>query len=405
MAVFKYKALTADGENLSGVVEAFDEFEAVDRLRERGYVVSQIKQAQSGGESILTRDLMENAPFKEKSLALLCSQFAILLNAGLPVVRTVEIIADQTADKRLKKLLLEVAKDVAAGHALADSFEDKAKGRLPATFLETLRAGEESGSLEPSFRKLQSYYDNSWQVKSKVRSAMIYPIFLCVMSVAVIAIVLNVAMPVFMDMFQAAEAALPLPTQILMSISAFMSRWWYLILVGVIVLVLALRAWGKTEKGATWFARTQLSLPALGRVAEMKGASQFTNTMSAMLTAGLPMVRAVAVTARVLDNHYLARRLETAVGGLTEGRRLGDCLTDCGCFPELMVEMAAVGEESGSLEETLDTIGAYYTTEVAEASKKALSILQPAITVAMGIVIGFIVISLYLPMFTVYSYM
>lgn len=406
MPTFKYKAVSRDGAAVNGVVEAFDEFEAVAAIKESCPIVTSIKEVESreAGESLLTRDILPKK-ISLKALSLLCSQFAIILNAGLPVARAVALIQAQTGDKALRKLLGKVAEDVAGGHSLAQSFEHKGGKLLPPTFIETLRAGEDSGTLDAAFRKLATYYDKAAKVKAKVRSAMIYPIFLSVLAVVVVAFIMAVVMPKFVDFFDDLGAELPALTRGLMAFSDFCARFWWLIFMVIAALVIAFKVYANTEQGRLRFARLRLRMPLVGRVVRMTGASQLANTLSTLLTAGLPMVRAVASTARALDNYHLSQKLGSAVTGLESGRRLGDCLKECGCFPELLTEMAAVGEEAGSLEETLDTIGVYYDSEVELATNKALSMIQPAITIIMGIIIGVIVVALYLPMFSMYASM
>ncbi|WP_295579328.1 type II secretion system F family protein [uncultured Oscillibacter sp.] len=403
MPTFKYKAVSRDGGPVHGVIQAYDEFEAVDRIRETCSLVTSITQVADLPRT--SDDLFGPPKVPHKALALLCSQFAIILTAGLPVVRAVKLIEGQTADRNVKKLLSQVAEDVSAGYGLAQSFENKGGKMLPSTFIETIRAGEESGSLEASFQKLFTYYDKSAKVKARVRSAMIYPIFLSVLAALVVGIIMVFVMPVFADLFESMNAQLPALTLGLMAVSGFLAGHWWQIFLAVVAFILAFRFYNDTEQGGLRLSRLQLRLPALGRVAEMKGASQLANTLSTLLTSGLPMVQAVQTTARVLDSLWLGSRLALLVPALEEGRRLGACLRECGCFPELLCEMTAVGEETGSLEETLTTIGAYYDSEVEVASQRALSMLQPAITVVMGIIIGIIVIALYLPMFTMYDNM
>ena len=401
MATFKYRAVSRGGAPVNGVIDAYDEFEAVDRIKESCTVVTYIQEVQAG-TSLLQKEIY-TPKIKHKTLALLCSQFSIILAAGLPVVRAVKLIEGQTEDRTVKKLLGSVAEDVAAGYGLAQSFENKGSKLLPTTFIETVRAGEESGTLERSFQKLFQYYDKSHKIKSKVRSAMMYPAFLCVLAVAVVAVIMTVTMPTFTSMFMSMDIEMPFLTLCIINLSSFFSSNWLLVLAIIAILLLALKIWSGTEDGRLRLARLQLHLPALGKVARMKGASQLANTLSTLLTAGLPMIRCVAVTAKVLDNYQLSLRLGSIVPSLEEGRRLGECLRECQCFPDMLIEMTSMGEESGSLEETLDTIGAYYDSEVDVATTRALSMLEPAITVVMGIVIGIIVISLYLPMFSMYS--
>ena len=401
MAAFKYKAISRDGSPVNGVIEAYDEFEAVGKIKETCRIVTSISET-AGKEGLLERELFPTRA-SHKALSLLCSQFSIILSAGLPVVRAVELIAQQTTDKQLKKLLKQVSEDVAVGYSLAQSLENKGSKLLPATFIETLRAGEESGTLDLAFKKLHVYYDKSHKIRSKVRSAMMYPIFLSVLAVVVTAFIMGFTMPVFIEMFAGMDMELPLLTRILISISNFCGKFWPLILIVVLGLAFGIKFYSATEAGRLRMAKLRLRLPAVGRVSAMKGASQLANTMSTLLAAGLPVIRAVSATARSLDNYYLGTRLGAVVVGLEEGRPLGDCLEECGCFPDMLVEMAAVGDDSGSLEETLETISIYYDNEVTVATTRALGMIQPAVTVVMGLIIGLLVIALYLPMFTMYN--
>lgn len=400
MAVYKYRAISKDGASVHGIVEAYDEFEAIGIIKETCSVVTSVtpQRALPGGDI----EIFGPAKVSEKNLALLCSQFAITLKAGVPIARAVALIQEQATDKQIRELLSKVASDVSSGFALAQSFENKGGRILPTTFIETVRAGESSGTLEASFAKLHTYYDKAAKVKSKVKSAMMYPIFLSILAVIVIAIIMVFTMPTFVEMFESMNIEMPALTRGIIAVSNFFSHYWWLALIIVLAVVIGIKLYAKTESGSMLFARMALRLPAIGRMNRMKGASQFANTMSTLQTAGIPLVNSVSITARVLDNRFLGSRLSLLTPLLEEGRSLGDLMREDALFPSLLSEMAAMGEATGSLEETLTTIGEYYDVETQIASDRALSMLQPAITVVMGIVIGLIVIGLYLPMFTMY---
>lgn len=395
--MYQYKAISANGAEVTGVVEAYNQYEAVVKIKETCDVVLSIETVPIAGRK---------DPFaqkvKDKPLALMCSQFSIILGAGLPMVRAVELIAAQTDDATLKKILYDTAKDVTAGYSLAESLENKGPV-LPVTFLETVRAGEESGTLEASFRKLYEYYDKATRLRGKVASAMVYPAFLAAAAVIVMIVILTVAVPMFSSMFASMGAELPLITRVLIGLSGFFRTFGILLLILLLALILGLRLYARTEEGRLAFARLRLQLPLLGRVARMQGASQFANTMATLLSAGLPMVRAVTITGRVLSNYLLAQAVDGTVPGLEEGRRLGDCLSRADCFPSMLVEMTRVGEETGSLETTLQVVGAFYDNEAEMATGRVLSLLEPVITVVMAGVVMLILLSLYLPMFSMYS--
>ncbi len=401
MPKYQYHALARDRTKAVGVIDAYDEFAAVDAIRENFPIVTDIREI-TERSSVFTMEL-GSKKVDLKQLAILCSQFAIVLTAGMPIARAVRLMAIQCRDKKLKGLLEQVADDVGDGYSLADSFENKGGDRLPATFIETIRAGESSGTLEQSFLNLQGYFEKQAAVRAKVRSALAYPIFLLILAAVVIAIIMMVAMPVFEDVFADLGTEMPGITKIVIGIADFFASWWWLMLTLVLLLVIGAKLYSNTETGRLRFAKLRSDMPLVGEIVRMKASSQFAGTISTLLTAGLPLVNAVGVSARVLDNYYLGTKLAEAVPKLEEGRALYDCMQECECFPELLVEMTGTGEETGTLEGTLKTVGNYFDQEVNYATARAVGVLQPAILIVMGIAIGFVVIAMYVPMFTMYS--
>jgi len=401
MPKYQYHALAQDRTEAVGVVDAYDEFAAIDAIRESFPIVTDIREVRES-QSILTMEL-GSKKIDLKQLSILCSQFAIVLTAGMPIARAVRLMAIQCRDKKLKKLLDQVADDVGGGYSLADSFENKGGEQLPPTFIETIRAGEASGTLEQSFANLQGYFEKQAAVRAKVRSALAYPIFLLILAAAVIAIIMLVAMPVFIDTFDDLGTEMPLITRMVIGVANFFGKWWWLILGIILILVIGGKLYSNTETGRLRFAKLRSQMPLIGEIVRMKASSQFASTISTLLTAGLPLVNAVGVAARVLDNYYLGMKLAEAVPKLEEGRALYDAMTECESFPELLVEMTGTGEETGTLEGTLKTVGEYFDQEVNYSTSRAVGVLQPAILIVMGIAIGFVVIAMYLPMFTMYS--
>ena len=400
MTTYNYRARTADGAPVNGVVEAYSEFEAVEQIKRTCAIVEKITPVKPTKLSHV--DLNEPLWVTDKTLSLVSSQFAIMLRAGLSMTRVVELVAGQCSDKLMKRILGSVAADVAAGYSLAQSFDNHGQ-KLPTAFIETIRAGEESGTLESCFQRLKVYYEKSHKIKQKVRSAMIYPIFLLVLAAVVVGIVMVKLVPTMLEMFSNMGTDLPLPTRILMGTSHFFQHYWMFLVVGVCLAAVLCKLYAKTEDGALRLAKLRLRLPVLGRIAVMQGASQFSNTMSTLLASGLPATRCLTITGKIMDNLAVGRSVGSAVGAVESGRGLGDVLRDNPYLPSMLLEMTAVGEESGALEETLDTIGVYYDSEVEVASARALSMLEPMITIIMGLVIGFIIIAIYIPMFSMYG--
>ncbi|MEY8354660.1 type II secretion system F family protein [Lachnospiraceae bacterium 54-53] len=397
--MFRYKAVSKDGKKITGTLEAQDEYEAVVRLKETHTVVTGITAVRG-----THKEKLSDGKISEKSLAVMCSQFSIILGAGLPMVRAIELIAGQTADKTLKKILKQAAADVAAGFSLAQSLKSRSRN-LPVTFIETVRSGEESGTLEVSFRRLQDYYSKSFRMKSKVRAAMIYPMFTLAVAIIVIIIIMVVAVPAFTQSFASMGGELPWVTKVLIAMSDFFTGYWIFLAVATAAALLLYRWLGHTEQGGLLRARRRLKSPVLGKINRLKASAQFANTLSTLLAAGIPVLQAVTVTASVLDNEWVGTSIGKHASGLEEGKNLSSCLRTAGVLPDMLTEMVGIGEETGTLEHTLDVIGSYYDNETEMASQKAVSLLEPVIICILAFVVAFILLSVYLPMITLYTNM
>lgn len=402
MPTFTYIGMSDAGERVNGVVEAYDEIEAMEKARELCRVVQGVKEVREG-KNILTMDITKPKA-KAKNLAIMCAQFSTILQSGLPIARAVALVADQTADKYLRRVLADVTADVASGHGLAESLENKGP-ELPRVFIETIRAGEESGHLPEGFERLHAYYDKRSKVAAKVAGALTYPIFVLIIAVVVVTLMMVLVVPAIAGMVSSLGTDMPGITQFLIDVSAWMGANWLVMLVVLALIVVGVKLFARTEQGKTLLAKAKLKLPVIGVVGVYSGASQFANTMSTLIAAGLPMTRSVAVTARVLGNYVLSREVGRMEAGLEEGRTLGECMAECRYLPRTLVEMAVVGEQTGELEATLETIGEFYDDETQRVTDRALSLMEPTLLVIMALFAGFIVIALYLPLFTMYASM
>jgi type IV pilus assembly protein PilC len=385
---------------MEGVVQAETEFEAVGMIKQSYAVVEEIREISEGKP--WNRDITISK-VKEKPLAIACSQIAIALQQGLPLVRSLGLIAKQTEDKNLRKILVDVAGEVAEGSTLTRSFELKGIRRLPSTFIETVRAGEEAGDLAMAFRKLQVYYEKAAKVRNKASSAMVYPILLIIASLFVILVIMAVAVPMFSSAFASMGVELPLATRMLIDLSEGIRRNWLLILTVFLAAGIGCRLYVGTEQGKLRFSQRKLTLPLLGKTAIMKSTSQFANTMATMLGAGLPVNRALAATAKAMDNYYLSKEVAKVVLEVEDGKSVAEGLKKSGFFPDLLLEMTSVGEETGSLEKTLDILGMFYDGEVETSSAKALSLLEPLIISVLAVFVIFILLAVYMPMFSLYG--
>ncbi|MBR2677156.1 MAG: type II secretion system F family protein [Solobacterium sp.] len=402
MITYKYSAMTPDGAKVNGVVEAIDEYAAVERIKATCPVVISISEVKSADEnSILNMEIGSNK-VDAKALAVMCSQFSTILTAGVDIASCMEMIGNQTEDKKLKKMLLNSAKDVAQGNSIATSMEKNCPG-LPVTFIETVRAGEMSGTLEQSFATLQEYFERNYQLKEKVKSALSYPIFVLVVAVIVVMVVMIKVVPTLTAVFGEMGGELPFITRLLISISNFFSKWWALILLIFIAAFLLFKFYTSTEKGKLWWGKTLLTMPVMGKINTFSGSADFASTMSALLSAGLPVTNALEVTAKVLDNYVLGTETNILSQKVQTGIKLGDAMRNAEVFPQTLTEMTAIGENTGELEKTLKTVGDYYSKEADYAMTAAISKLEPTLLVFLAIFAGFIVIAIYMPMFTMYN--
>ena len=402
MITYQYKALSVNGEKVQGVLEAMDEYAAMAQIKETCPIVLSLEPAKEK-KGILSKEI-GTPKVDHKALAVMCSQFAIILRSGIPIDTSIALISRQVKEKHLKKMLEKSEKDVARGNGIANSFEKNCP-YLPPTFIETVRAGEESGTIEHSFETLNKYYDKSFKTKQKVKQAMSYPIFVLMVAVVVLAVVMVKVIPTIAETFVDLDGEMPAMTKAMITMSEFFRRniWW--MIMAVLLLIITGKISSNTEEGKAWWSKMKLKVPVLGNIAVLNGAAQFANTMATLLAAGLNVDRSLQITGKVLDNYAMGQEVSQMTGRIEEGKRLGDCMRESKYFPDTLIEMCAIGEETGELETTLETIGAYYDNEAQHATTKAIQKLEPTILVLLALFAGFIVIAIYLPMFTMYDLM
>ena len=406
MPTYKYTAVSKDGKKVSGVIEGFNELDAVAKVKEMYSIVTQLSEVREKGVAgkLLSMDIGGNK-INDKAFVLMCSQFSVILKAGIPIRRTVELIAEKMTDKPLKRILEQVAKDVEAGRSLSASFAERGRKQLPVTFLETIHAGEEAGNLDTAFDSVSKHYTKQSKMQGKVKSALIYPVFVLIVAIAVVIVLMVKVVPTFTAIFENYNAELPLPTRLLIGMSDFFRKY-YLIMIAIAAIIgIVYKLYGNTETGRLNLAKLQLKLPVLGNIAVLNGASTFANTMAMMLNAGLSMTKSVTITSRVMTNYYHSLEVGKITAKLEEGHTLGRSLRDAACLPDILVDMAAVGEDSGELANTLAMTAEYYDSELEQATADALAKLEPTILVFLAGFAGFIVISIYMAMFGMYAAM
>ena len=404
MITYKYVALSHGGEKVSGVIEAFNDMDAVDRLKQNHAIILKMTPVKGEGQGLLNMEIGGNK-LNSKAFIVMCSQFSIILSAGIPIARTVHLIAAKTSDKPLHKMLLRVAEDVEAGRAVAASFAEHGEKLLPPTFVETIAAGEQTGNLDKAFQTVYEHFDKQAKMAAKVRSALAYPVFVLVIAVVVVAVLMIKVVPTFTAIFASLGGELPLVTRILIGISNFFIKYWMLLLAIVAAFTIAYKVYGNTETGRMNLAKWGLKVPVLGNIQELNAASEFANTMTTMLASGLPMVRAISITAKTMSNYFMSTETGKLSAKLEEGHALGQSMREADYMPDILVDMVSVGEETGEMEQTLKTIATYYDAELDMAIAAALAKLEPALLIGLAVVAGFIVIAIYMAMFSMYALM
>jgi len=398
MANFKYKAISAGGENVSGVVEATDQIAAVAKIKQTCSIILEIQEVELKELEYKPRARKIDV----KTLSLMCDRFAIILGVGLPIVKAVDLLAGQMEDKALHGILKKVSKDVSMGRSLSSSFAAH-KGYFPVTFIERVRSGEESGYLAETFRRLSSYYDKTSKTKQKVISSLTYPAITLVVAVVVIAIIMVVAVPSFTKTFEKMGTEMPGITKFVISLSNFFTNYGVIALFVIAAIVLACKLYQRTEKGAELFAAIAIKIPIVGKIIQLNAASQFAHTMAMMLTSGMPILNSIETAGKSIGNYVMRRDIIACVSGVEEGKSLGACMEKSRYLPSMLVEMVAMGESTGTLETTLTAIAGFYDNEVEINTSRAVSVLEPMIIGLLAVVVVVILFSVYLPMFNMYG--
>ena len=401
MKTFKYKCVSRDGVKTTGIIKSYDEFEAVSKLREESQVVTDIEEVADEDGKVKSEKKLH---IKMKDLAMMCSQFSIILSSGLPVVSCLEMISAQSKNKDMAKMLLRVAEDVDAGYSMASAFEKNAPN-LPKTFTETVRAGEESGALEICFSRLHKYYDRSAKTKQKLISTMTYPAIVIIVAIIVFIIIMAVAVPLFTQTFEELGIDLPFITRAMIAVSKAITGYWWVLIMFVAVLVGIYIYVSNTERGKQVLSEWRLNKAPLKRLTNLNCSAQFASTMATMISSGLPITKALEITAQVSSNLVFGMSVRKVQEGVEQGRSMVDCMGELPCFSKLLTEMTGVGERSGSMEETLEVVADYFSNELDVSSQRLLSLLEPLITIGLAALAVILLLGVYMPMFSMYGAM
>jgi len=400
MTVYTYKARSRQGEVLEDRMEGSDTMSVASALRQQGLLVIDIKE-----QGVGQKDILE--PFKKvksADLVVFTRQFATMINAGLPIVRSLYVLGEQTTNKKLQETIVEIRKDVEAGLALSEALE-KHPRVFSKLYTEMVKAGEIGGILDDVLLRVAFQLEKDQDLRRKVKSAMVYPISVLVLAILAASFMLIFIVPIFATMFEDLGGVLPLPTRIAMGISNILtSLWGVLFYAAIIGAVFFFLRWIKTENGRKWWGTISLKIPAkIGDIIQKVALARFARTLGTLSAAGVPILQSLEITGTSSGNWVIERALLKSRDSIREGIPIYRPLENEWVFPPMVTRMIAVGEETGDIDGMLTKIAEFYESEVDAAVKALTSIIEPLMIVVVGGIVGGIVISMYLPMFKIFE--
>jgi len=398
MPVYKYKAIDEAGKSVQGIIDADSPKGATEKLKRQGVFLSSLNEVAEGK----ARSLIPFKGISISELAVTTRQFSTLITAGLPLEASLTALSEQTEDKRLGQALTQVKDRVSEGSSLANALGEH-KDIFSDLYINIVSAGEASGTLDIVLMRLADFLEKQAALTSRVRSALIYPIFMFFIGGGVLFFTMTYVIPRIAKIFEESDSALPLMTVILVNISGFLSNNILLMLVLMPVIVIAALRFKKTKTGRMFFDRLSLKLPVFGKITTMVIISRFTRTLGTLLASGIPLLDALQIGEAVMGNEVYGQALEEVRTNVREGASLAQPLKDSGVFPPLVTRMIAVGEQTGEMEEMLVKVADIYDQQVETMVSTLTSLLEPVMIVIIGAVMGFIVFAVLLPIFNLTS--
>ena len=393
MPNYAWKGRTRAGKTQEGVLVAENKDAAIAMLRKQQLTVTAVTE--KGKEFALPK---MGGGISQKEIAVFTRQFSVMIDAGLPLVQCLEILGGQQENRVFQKILFEVRQDIESGATLADSLRKHPKA-FDDLYCNMVAAGETGGILDTILQRLSQYIEKIVKLRSAVRSAMVYPVAVIVIAIGVVWVILWKVIPTFATLFAGLGAQLPLPTRITIALSKFIGAWWWAIFGAIGLSIFTIYRYHQTYKGRRVIDGLLLKLPVLGDVLKKIAVARFCRTLGTLVSSGVPILEALEITAKTAGNAVVEDAIMETRKSIEQGKTIAEPLKATSVFPSMVVQMVAVGEQTGALETMLNKIADFYEDEVDEATANLLALLEPIMICFLGIVIGGIVISMYMPMF------
>jgi len=399
MPIFIWEGATKKNEVKKGEMEAADEVTVRNLLRRQGFKSIEVKKK--------PKDLVEYLPFlkgkiKEKNVVVFCRIFSTMINAGLPLIQCLDLLAQQEQNKAFSKIIRSIKEDIEGGTSLTNALKKYPK-IFDELFVNLIAAGEAGGILDVILERLSSYMEKAMKLKSRVKGAMTYPAAVLVISISVVALLLLKVIPVFKKMFESMGGQLPGPTQFLITTSEFTQHYFLYIIVVIVVISMAFARFYKTDKGRWIVDSLVLKTPIFGELLKKVAVAKFSRTLSTMMSSGVPILEGLAIVSKTSGNVVVENALLKTRQSISEGRSIAEPLEETGIFPPMVVQMISVGEATGALDSMLNKIAIFYDDEVDVAVDAMTALLEPIMMVFLGGVVGGMIIAMYLPIFKLAS--
>ncbi len=396
MPYFKWKGKNPRGKIVKGEIIAANKNEALAKLKSKRVSVIAIKPAPKDIELPFLRHKI-----KDKELMVVTKQLASMLASGLPLDEALNIIAEQAESKRMGEILYDIKISVESGSSLSQALR-KYKDIFPPMYVNMVHAGEQTGNLDGVLKRLSEMMEKHLALRRKIRGALIYPTIVTIVAVGVIALILTFVIPTFATMYKSSGMSLPLPTQIVINVSMFMKHYFMYMLVGLIVLIVVLRiSYKRVYSVKKAVDKILLGLPIFGVLARKGSIANFSTILASLSASGIDILDALEISAKTAGNTIIEETLMEVKEMVRKGDNLSFAMATVSEFPDMVIQMVSVGEETGTLDDMMQKISKYYEDEVDDAVKNLTSMIEPFIIIVLGGIIGFLVVSMYLPIFKI----
>ncbi|MBS0170529.1 MAG: type II secretion system F family protein [Nitrospira sp.] len=398
MSTFTYVGRNRQGAVKKGELTAKTRDEAVDQLRKQQVVVTSLEEKSGGGKLKLSL----GGGLTDKDLVVFTRQFGTMINAGLPLIQCLDILSTQSENKVLRETVGDVKNSVEAGSTFSDALKRHPKV-FDDLYVNMIHAGEVGGLLDTILTRLAKHIEKAMKLKGQIKSAMVYPTAIVGVAVVIISVLMVWVIPVFAQMFtemSGGKVGLPGPTQIVINVSNFFQSYWYIMFGAVAGTIFSIKRYYATVNGRVVIDKLLLKMPIVGDLIRKASVAKFTRTLGTLITSGVPLLEGLSICAKTSGNKVIEEALMNARVSISGGKTISEPLAKCNVFPKMVTHMIAVGESTGALDAMLGKIADFYEDEVDQAVETLTSLLEPIMMVVLGTIIGFIVVAMYLPIFT-----